>query len=309
MKKTIIKFLLISSVIIGLILVLNFLFYNISSTNAGSSENVTGWAWSENIGWISFNSYNCDSDSNGLSDGTTGCPAAGTPIPNYGVNLDLISGKFSGYAWSENIGWISFNRNITNIPPSSDPCPDGSCIAKVTPSGQVGKGDVNIEGWARALVGCSAVPCTSSGPSNGWDGWIKFDHTRSNEAYIDSNNMFHNWAWGDVVGWLSLNSSEGGGGFSYSVRLRCDCSAWNYFSCGAGSCTLDKRRVTRTCDPVGCAIEEDCFPSNDCLHKECNEDDECVEVAGPGDDECNSDNDCGPKAWWQWKWWETIPKE
>jgi len=33
---------------------------NIKITNAAANNNVTGWAWSSNVGWISFN---CTNDS------------------------------------------------------------------------------------------------------------------------------------------------------------------------------------------------------------------------------------------------------
>lgn len=46
--------------------------------------NLSGFAWSENAGWINFR------------------PQHG------GVSIDTITGKFDGYAWGENIGWISF---------------------------------------------------------------------------------------------------------------------------------------------------------------------------------------------------------
>lgn len=47
--------------------------------------NVSGYAWSENIGWIKFSG------------------------PNYGVNINPVTGNFSGYGWSSNIGWVNFN--------------------------------------------------------------------------------------------------------------------------------------------------------------------------------------------------------
>ena len=96
---------------------------------AGSEHNLSGWAWSENIGWISFNS-------------TEGGGS------NYGVTV-ASNGRLSGYAWSENIGWITFNQNDLNG------CPSGQCRADFDEdTGQV-------TGWARAL---------SNG--GGWDGWI-----------------------------------------------------------------------------------------------------------------------------------------
>src|SRR3972149_2741948 len=76
--------------------------------NAGSSQNTSGFAWSQNVGWFSFNSKNCDTDDDGQSEGGAGCPPAGTNMASYGVNIDPITGILSGFAWSENIGWISF---------------------------------------------------------------------------------------------------------------------------------------------------------------------------------------------------------
>jgi len=75
--------------------------YKVSSDVDG---NLSGWAWSENFGWISF--------------------ASTTPV-TYGVTVATSTGEFDGYAWSENIGWISFNcktggDNQTDICYTSD---------------------------------------------------------------------------------------------------------------------------------------------------------------------------------------------
>jgi len=59
--------------------------YKVSSDANG---NLSGWAWSESFGWISF--------------------ASTTPI-TYGVTVATSTGEFDGYAWAETIGWISFN--------------------------------------------------------------------------------------------------------------------------------------------------------------------------------------------------------
>ena len=53
---------------------------------------LAGYGWSENAGWISFSCENAN-----------GCDSA-----NYGVTIDPSTGEFAGYAWGENIGWISF---------------------------------------------------------------------------------------------------------------------------------------------------------------------------------------------------------
>ncbi len=159
---------------------------------AGTQHNVSGFAWSENIGWISFNSLNCDPDGDGKSNGIAGCPPAGTSIANYGVNLDFSTKIFSGYAWSENIGWITFNESELSG------CPQTPCRAWLD-------SDNKVYGWARALAG---------GGSNagGWDGWIRLRDTNYGVTFNPSTKEFEGWAagWDDspnsaVIGWISFN--------------------------------------------------------------------------------------------------------
>jgi len=85
----------------------SWIFLNCSYSNSCSTSDfkvssdangdLSGWAWGEVFGWISFSS---------LTDGST--------IP-YGVKIatsttaNYDAGEWDGYAWSENIGWISFN--------------------------------------------------------------------------------------------------------------------------------------------------------------------------------------------------------
>ncbi|MEK7634325.1 MAG: hypothetical protein AAB396_00350 [Patescibacteria group bacterium] len=76
---------------------------NICSGPAGNwkvanngSGNLTGWAYNDNIGWISFSCLN------------EGVCALN---PNYQVVINNSTGYFSGWAYNDNIGWISFNCN------------------------------------------------------------------------------------------------------------------------------------------------------------------------------------------------------
>ena len=67
-------------------------------TNADASGWLSGYAWNDYAGWVSFSCQNTN-------------PGCGTPgSPGYwGVTVDSLSGTFSGYAWSDIDGWISFN--------------------------------------------------------------------------------------------------------------------------------------------------------------------------------------------------------
>jgi len=54
------------------------------------SGNLSGYAWNDNVGWISFS-------------GTT------TENQAYGVSVSPSTGDFSGWAWNDVVGWFSFN--------------------------------------------------------------------------------------------------------------------------------------------------------------------------------------------------------
>lgn len=148
-----------------------------SVVSASTTDNISGWAWSSNIGWISFN--NCTNPS---------VPSTCTGT-SYGVNKDG-SGNLVGYAWSENIGWIQFgNLDITTMPNGSG---NTKTNAKVDVSNK-------LTGWAKAL----------SANGNGWDGWISLSGTSPNYGVTLTNTGSTSYdcavdcVWGsDVVGWV-----------------------------------------------------------------------------------------------------------
>ncbi len=160
---------------------------------AGVNDNVSGWAWSENIGWISFNCNNPE------------LPEPRCSV-DYGVHVSTSTEKFSGHAWSENIGWISFDRSDTGTPP--DPPYNGSedFIAKLDFSTN------EVSGWAKALD---------------IDVWIKLKGTDYGVWRDDLTlpNELWGWAWSDtVIGWISFNSTNcdsDGDGFSDGTPTGC----------------------------------------------------------------------------------------
>ena len=170
-----------------LILILFLAGFNL--VKAAETDNITGYAWSENIGWISFN-----------------CKNSVSPIPcevsNYGVKIDEISGNFSGYAWSENVGWISFEPNDTEI----------ICGEKANLDLNTGL----VSGFARAL--------TADGDKD-WDGCLKLRGLSQGgipEEYgvsVDlKTGFFSGFGWSDnILGWTSfshLNCDSDGDGLS-----------------------------------------------------------------------------------------------
>ncbi len=154
---------------------------------AAGGDNVSGYAWSESVGWISFN---CSDDSS--------CNTI-----DYGVDIDPATGNFSGNAWSENIGWISFDRSDTGAPPAEPYQGESETIIANYDSGTE-----NITGWAKILV-------------LGDDGWIKLRKFSSDTgpdygvSIASSTGDFSGWAWNGGaggIGWVSFNCADEGAG-------------------------------------------------------------------------------------------------
>lgn len=153
---------------------------------AGSEHNLPGWAWSANIGWISFNSTN--------HSGTV----------NYGVNV-RSDGLLEGFAWSDNVGWITFNSSQLGG------CPSGACEARF--NSLTGE----ITGWARAYRAIEPEGQTLGG----WDGWISLRGTATDGSPYGVSATgcdWEGWAWGsDVVGWISFKGTATDGS-TYGVK-------------------------------------------------------------------------------------------
>lgn len=155
---------------------------NPTEAEAASTDNMSGFAWSDTIGWVSFNCTD-----------TNSCASS-----NYGVNLDTVTGNLFGYAWSEHIGWIKFG-GLSGFPSGSGSSPQNAQLVSN-----------NLIGFARACAGTSVGDCsTMTSRTDGWDGWISLNGTGYGVTLSGSN--FQNYAWGsDIVGWLQWNPSFGG---------------------------------------------------------------------------------------------------
>lgn len=195
-------------------------------SQASSTDNVSGWAWNSNIGWISFN---CTNESPACS---------GT---NYGVKIDLTTGHFSGYAWSSSVGWISFNETGAPDYGFNSSCPSaGSCAAAGNCTACYNWNDHKVYGWAKILT-------------MGDNGWIKFNDTWPNGVSINqTTGNFSGWAWnandnGFGIGWLSFNCSNDSpacGSSNYKVAADVNQSPsataltapnWNYVQASANA--------------------------------------------------------------------------
>lgn len=173
--KKAILFLLIASFVIFL----SSYALSIKTKAQSNPKIVSGYAWSENIGWIDLQAQ------------------------NGGINIDT-GNNLVGYVWSENIGWIRFGGFTSSQFPSG---PGTTAVnAKIV--------GTNIVGWARACAGMydtatpnSSTPnntCTGNTRSDGWDGWISLHGT--NYGVTSSGDTFSGYAWGsDVLGWIDFS--------------------------------------------------------------------------------------------------------
>ena len=147
------------------------LFFGFANYAFASTDRLEGYAWSSNVGWISFSCSNANS-----------CGSS-----NYGVVIDQSSGVLSGQAWNSNIGWISFNAEDVAG------CPSVPCAPKLV--GGIGSG------WARV------VPVD---PESGWEAWIHL--AGPGYGVTQSATELKGFSWSDdVVGWMNWNPSIGPG--------------------------------------------------------------------------------------------------
>jgi|GEM_PF-1444900 len=208
---------LITFIIIIIAIIINsaIIFFKFKIENkivfAGTTQNISGFAWSSNIGWISFNSSDCDADGNlKIDGGNCGSDNFSIDAKDYGVNLDCDNNFLSGNAWSPNIGWISFDRNFTGNPPA-EPYMDPANTFISTVDNGTGK----VQGWAKIL-------------SLNNNGWLKLSDDsvgvwNSKGVKIESDGFFTGWAWnanndGSGIGWVSFNNLNTGFPIEYSVK-------------------------------------------------------------------------------------------
>lgn len=228
------------------------------TVSQAAAANIYGWAWFENIGWTSFNSDNCDPDEDGFSEGDPGCPASGTTVPPYGVDIvrydppDHQRGYLEGYAWSENVGWFTFNRNEAGSPPTDDVCPAGGCLAEVDL--WCSSDQCAVEGWARACAvfqggTCQNAPALDSN-RGGWDGWVHLSDSQY-QVYVNVAEPSINYPRGDFFDWAWSASDELGSnweevgifGWQSFNNVNCDpgedgtCDG--LFGCPGGACPVD----------------------------------------------------------------------
>lgn len=269
-----------------------------------------GYAWADTYGWISLNCRNtniCVGDGQNCTvnaDCASGSCQSSCVRSPYFVGVDEATGHLDGYAWSDNVGWVSFrktgiclNGNVvetnangtpkncetdtgstgctgsftcqTFTPPNddfNDPNHDsdtsdshckidgtvkscsinGSCMACYN-------NDPNIRqffGWARVLSEASNINALDAG-------WIKLDGTNF-DLKVDNTSTSQDppggEPWGDLLGWAWGGANSGSGGnatsgigwisFNYCSDKDINCSGIEYKVTGRPE-DLDTLKVER----------------------------------------------------------------
>jgi hypothetical protein len=156
----------------------------VSKVNAGVANNVTGWLWGgsdTNLGWISMNNTN----------------QAGAI--DYGVSIPATDDAVTGFAWSENVGWIDF-------------APAGPYPTVVTgddyPYATKRLGD-RLVGWAR-IVSIQQAGANAGG----WSGWIRLSSDASDPIVygvditkMDGTGANPTYAWSNEFGWIDFSGA------------------------------------------------------------------------------------------------------
>lgn len=184
---------------IAFVLVLCAVFVNSKPVEAQSIPEVQlqGYAWSENIGWISM------SCKDGGESGEDIC----TTRSNYGVKINADR-TVTGHAWSENIGWVQFG-GLSEFPSGGGTVNDNAKVTGMYPN-------FTFTGWARACAAtrgpinseskdCSSMEVNTN--SGGWDGWISLGGTQYSVSSNGTGMVSGSWAWGsDVIGWIDMST-------------------------------------------------------------------------------------------------------
>lgn len=165
---------------------------SVMKIQAGTSDSGSGWLWggsddgagnNTGVGWISMNNTN---------------PGAGGSV-DYGVNIPSGNGDVTGYTWSENIGWISFNAaDLVNCP--QNPCGAARVVGN------------NLIGWAR-IIGIKTEFEKVPSNSGGWNGWISLSGPHYG-VRINADNTLTGYAWSassdgtPELGWIDFSRAK-----------------------------------------------------------------------------------------------------
>jgi len=134
----------------------------LSSTN--STKNFSGYVWSDDLGWVDFGAVSVNS--------TTRIVAGKARIQNTGGYIDFnvspyhsnvtigVSGNFSGYVWSEDLGWLNFSGAFSPIGELPETGGIGGALRSLKYPTGFGQNPDNV--FLIVLIGSSAIAALAS---------------------------------------------------------------------------------------------------------------------------------------------------
>lgn len=191
---------------------------------------LSGEAWSENIGWIDFSSVNINPNT-GLFSGTATTERFGR-INFTGDNISVITSwrgadinlngenekRFRGYAWSDNIGWISMNCSNTSSCNYIDYGVDIDNTGKISGlawSDNAGWLDFSYYNNAKLNMTTGELSgdiqfLAALGEDDNWKGKVSLSSSSPQYGPILDFDTYEydGFAWGsDVIGWIDFKTS------------------------------------------------------------------------------------------------------
>ncbi len=196
---------------------------------ASSADNVRGWVWSAQGGWLSMNSINPEAPSS----------------YSWGVNINPATRAMTGFAWSASHGWMCFGSSCASFCPGL--APDGQpAIASSDGSG-------NLEGWAKF---CSL----------GSDGWVSLNCSNMAECATSNYKVSVNFSTGVFTGW-AWHASTGNSGWGWmdfsrvTMNAATESAADNPLLCRNG--LDDDLDGAIDCADTGCMYQEPTCPATE----------------------------------------------
>ncbi|MFA7192101.1 MAG: hypothetical protein WC089_02265 [Candidatus Paceibacterota bacterium] len=163
---------------IGFAAVFIFSLFSFASNVDAADFELSGSAWSGNVGWISFNCGDIGACGNG----------------SFKVTVNDSTKLLSNYAWNDNLGWIHFDPTLAS-------CPAGNTVALCAPKIGSMTSATTLSGFAKVLSGNGSTSLP------GFSGFI--DLSGVSVAAAGNSTMPRNmsgYAWGsDVVGWIDMS--------------------------------------------------------------------------------------------------------
>lgn len=189
-----------------------------SDCTATCGQKLLGWAWSDNLGWISLNKQTCEHLHETVPPAT--CGPQGIDYYVQASENDQVL----GWAWADTAGWVCFGTTCTGTPPAGniavtiltdDPeAPSVNGWAKITSQGDNGWVSLNCSNASECTTSNYAVHLTNATFNgeqrrtlSGW-GWNGGDSNANDEADFGFGWMQFNPPILEIPAWLQTRYGD-----------------------------------------------------------------------------------------------------